>query len=85
MKKHVFSVLAKKKLTHAVGKINKANLFFGAMAPGGEGGEKREEEDDDDDATEVKDEDCIPCGACQAIKSLNLDDDLDEIVIGDIL
>ena len=83
MKKHVFSVQAKKKLTHAVGKINKANIFFGTMEPG-EGGENNDDVDEDD-AKEAKDEDCVTCGACQAIQSLNLDDDLDDIVIGDIL
>ena len=80
MKKHVIAVEAKKKLSHAMGTLNKANRFFGAFA--------NAEDTDDLDKTSggsndldqtsgSNDEETIPCGACEAIKTLKLDEEFE--------
>jgi hypothetical protein len=63
IKKHVIAVEARKKLTHAVGKINRANIILDAMRP--------EDEDDEENTGGAVDDGEfteVPCGACIAIE-----------------
>ena len=75
MKKHVVVVEAKMKLTHAMGTLNKANRFFGALANTEDG--PQNDPANPGRSGPTSDEDSVPCGACEAIKVLKLDQDSD--------
>ena len=71
MKKYVIVAEAKKKMSHAMVKMNNANAFLGSLGNRGIAGKSVGHDDDDDD-------DDFPCGACEAIRDLKLDQDSDE-------
>ena len=76
IKKHVIAVQARKKLNHALGKINKASLVLDAIKTNGEL--------NDDESGEGDGEEGLDCGACLAIKDIVENENDDDIYIGDI-